>query len=95
MMKIRSNRAVVVLGALILAGAFLVALFHFHADGHSHHDCPVCRLVQTFGLLFAFALIAFAGDPARARGFSPVSISPFQSRFLTSRLKDRAPPLLF
>ena len=83
-----------ILAALILTIAFGFALFHFHAGFGDHHDCPVCRLVQTFGLLFAFTLIAFVTQETRGRDFLPVASFSFQPLFLSSKLRDRAPPFL-
>ncbi len=88
----RSKKAFVILAALVLLAAFGLALFHTHSGDGGHYDCPVCRLVQVFGLLFAFAVIAFMGGQIKAREFLPVSHFSFQPLFLTSKLRDRSPP---
>lgn len=88
---LRSKKVFVLLAALLLLAAFGLALLHTHADD-GHDGCPVCRLVQVFGLLFAFAVIALMGDQAKARKFLPVSCFSFQPLFLTSKLRDRSPP---
>ena len=88
-----NKRLFLLLTALILIGAFALALLHLHADG-GRHDCPVCRLVQTFGRLFAFAVIAFLINQSKARQFVPVPVSSRKSRLLTSKLRDRSPPFL-
>lgn len=94
MMRYPSKKTVILLATLILVSAFFLALFHFHADGGAHHDCPVCRLVQAFGFLFAFAWIAFVSAQAKAQRFVPVAVPSRKSFFLASKLRDRAPPFL-
>ncbi|HLD49660.1 MAG TPA: hypothetical protein VJC08_00525, partial [bacterium] len=89
---LRSKKAFAVLAALILLAAFGLTLFHSHAGDGGPHECPVCRVVQAFGLLFAFVIIAFVMDLSQPRGLVKVSVLPFKTRFPASKLRDRSPP---
>lgn len=94
MNRLRSHKAFAMIAALILLAAFGLAFFHSHAEDGEDHECPVCRMVQAFGLLFAAVWVLFATGRVKVRSFLPVSHFAFQPLFLTAKLRDRSPPFL-
>jgi len=80
------------LSLFLIVGIFAI-LFHHHADGQDHADCVVCRLAQQVVSFFIFALIALVVLAVSSRKFFAVPLTNFTSLFLSSNLKDRAPPI--
>ena len=72
--------------------ALALALFHTHADGHHTEDCQACRLVQTLVFFVAGLLLVFIFKPEKIRDFSVLPAQKPALFFLSSTLKDRAPP---
>ena len=79
--------------ALLILAAFVLALFHHHADGRDHQDCPVCQLIQHFSALALFSAVAFITALAALKDF-PTQTFSFVPLLLPSNLQGRAPPRL-
>ena len=72
--------------------ALSLALFHQHTEGGHTEDCGACRLVQTLIFFVAGLFLIFILKSERARNFPVVRIQEPARLFLSSTLKDRAPP---
>jgi hypothetical protein len=85
-----SKKFFLVLTLLVIACLFLT-IFHHHADGQDHADCPVCRLVQQAAAIIILAIVAIL--PAAQRiDFLPCLNENFTAVFSPSSLQGRAPP---
>jgi len=92
--RVRKNQKLLfaVLAVFLLVGLFCT-LLHHHADGQDHADCVVCRLAQQVVGFFVFALVALINLAVSSRKCFVVPPTNFTSLFLSSSLKDRAPPI--
>lgn len=93
-MQLRKDKRLLFLAvAFLILAAFVLALFHHHADGGDHQDCPVCQLIQhVFGLII-LAVVALITTLAAPKDFPTENFS-FVSLLLPSNRQGRAPPLL-
>ena len=81
-----------ILGVVLVLLALALAPLHHHEDGLLHSDCALCRLSQEIFSFFLVLLFVFLFSPARSRQFAPVVLKKYRPLYLTSKLRDRAPP---
>ncbi len=81
--------------ALLVLFSLALAPFHHHDEGQSHTDCALCRLSQDVLGFFLLLFFVFLFSPVRPRAFAPAAVKDYQSLYLSSKLRGRAPPFLF
>lgn len=86
------NKTFLIIGSLLVLLAVALAPFHHHDDGGGHQQCALCRLGDFFNALIALSVFLFLFRPLRQGSFIPAAKDRIRSLYLTSRLRDRAPP---
>src|SRR3990167_2498164 len=95
MMKMRKSfKFLFAAMAVFLLFSFFFVLFHHHADGQEHADCIICRLTQQIVGFFVLTIAALIGLSQSSKRFFVVSIHNFVSLLFSSKLQNRAPPVL-